>query len=98
MGELQDPQIQVYYMWVFRNVIGTTLIFDGWNPTHKNGDEWKMIYGIAISTYYILGHMLWPVISFGFPLILHGSQDLSQNPLVPWSLGPLVHFPRASNM
>ena len=27
----------------------TTLIFDGWNPTHENGDEW-MVYGIAIPT------------------------------------------------
>ena len=26
----------------------TTLIFDGWNPSHKNGDDWGMVYGIAI--------------------------------------------------
>ena len=25
-------------------------IFDGWNPTHKSGDEWGMVYGIAIPT------------------------------------------------
>ena len=30
-------------MWVCRNVIGTTLIFDGWNPTHIYGDEWGMV-------------------------------------------------------
>ena len=26
-------------MWVCRNVIGTTHQIDGWNPTHKNGDD-----------------------------------------------------------
>ena len=25
-------------------------IFDGWDPTHKNGDEWGMIDDIAIPT------------------------------------------------
>ena len=30
----------------------TTLIFDGWNPTHQNGDERGMVYGIAIPTLY----------------------------------------------
>ena len=26
----------------------TTHQIDGWNPTQKNGDEWGMVYGIAI--------------------------------------------------
>ena len=28
-------------------------MFDGWNPTHRNGDEWGTVYdvyGIAIPT------------------------------------------------
>ena len=33
-------------------------IFDGWNPTHKNGDEWGMVYGIAIPTLGSLGLQL----------------------------------------
>ena len=39
-------------MWVCRNVIGTTLMFDGLKfvPPIKNGDEWGMVYGIAIPT------------------------------------------------
>ena len=28
----------------------TTLIFDGKHTTNKNGDEWGMVYGIAIPT------------------------------------------------
>ena len=31
-------------MWVCRNVMFATLMFDEWNPTHKNGDEWGMVY------------------------------------------------------
>ena len=28
-------------------------IFDGWNPTHKNGDELGMVHDIAIPTLYV---------------------------------------------
>ena len=38
------------FMWVCRNVIETTLIFDGEHTTHKTGEEWGMVYGIAIPT------------------------------------------------
>ena len=30
-------------MWVCRNVMFTTHEIDGWNPTHKNADEWGMV-------------------------------------------------------
>ena len=40
----------IYVMWVCRNVIGTTLIFEWVYTTHKNGDEWGMVYDIAIPT------------------------------------------------
>ena len=38
------------------NVIGTPHQIDGWNPTHKNGDEWGMVYDIAIPVNY---YRLW---------------------------------------
>ena len=30
-------------MWVYQ-CHKTTHQIDGWNPTHKNGDEWGMVY------------------------------------------------------
>ena len=44
---LIDP---IFLMWVCRNVIGTTHQIDGWNSSHKNGDERGMVYEIAIPT------------------------------------------------
>ena len=36
-------------MWVCRNVMFTTHQIDGEHTTHKNGDEWVVVY-IAIPT------------------------------------------------
>ena len=33
-------------------------IFDGWNPTHQNCDEWGMVYGIAMPTLYQNGGLM----------------------------------------
>ena len=47
-------------LWVCRNVMFTSLspIFDGWNPTHQNCDEWGMVYGIAMPTLYQNGGLM----------------------------------------
>ena len=42
-------------MWVCRNVICTTLIFDGRNPTHQNGDEWGMVQMTLLYEHYLVG-------------------------------------------
>ena len=44
----------VFIMWVCRNAMFTTLIFDG-EHTHKNADDWGMVYGIAIPTLPVYG-------------------------------------------
>ena len=44
MGNLWIIYGFISIMWVDRNVIGTTIIFDGEHTTHKNGDEWEMVY------------------------------------------------------
>ena len=38
-----EPEF-VIFIWVFGNVINHPAIFDGWIPTHENGDEWGMVY------------------------------------------------------
>ena len=48
----------------------TTHQIDGWNPTHKDGDEWGMVYGIAKATLKGMIAILLVVFLFGgdFPI------------------------------
>ena len=37
---------------MYSNVIGTTHQIDGWNATHKNGDEWGWFMALLYQHYW----------------------------------------------
>ena len=41
---------------------------NGWNPTHKNGHEWGMVYDIAIPTLHLLD-LAGALLNLGFPIL-----------------------------
>ena len=50
MGPKKGFSVLCGYVAMSCNVMFTSHEIDGWNPTHKNGDEWGMVYGIAVPT------------------------------------------------